>query len=433
MADDQSSSVKPSDLQVAKASGTATMSCPMAHQMGLARYNRGSKNGVYTEKYYISGEKSTYNWIHNYETSTVFSSLTFTNQTKIPFIADYVCYYIVNDTETISADNEYPTDDNGNGWTVSSSDLGNIDKGHYSVQELPNPELNAKTWTAYSIAIGDILYSDGALSHYGASLYSPRTAIAIVFKIGRGHNSDPTQWTHGYAMGLREFNYCAWSNINRTVNSAYSTTFNAIITDYAGYSKTLAITQTADFSSTTFPAAYKAWNYNAKSKNGQSFISLSDNLITVGAHWFLPSGGQWYMLLQNLGGVAEAPVNQTSQYAWLSSTCNSITVRNRINNYITPIINAGYATATASPTAVNLETENVAVRKFPYVSGGEATALFPCYDNTYKTSTETGTNIISVVLFGAAPDLCITVSRTGDGYEKTPSTARDSMRPIIGF
>lgn len=122
---------------------------------------------------------------------------------------------------------------------------------------------------------------------------------------------------------------------------------------------------------------------------------------------------------------------------WKSGTSsfNSSTARDRINTYINPIISAGYTTSTVSPTTINLETENVAVRRIPFVSKPEniADTSTPLYDNTYKTSSETGTNIICVILFGAAPDLCMTLKRTGDGYEKTPTTKRDSMRPIIGF
>ncbi len=398
--------------------------------MGMAKISRGSNSDVYNTMYYLSGEKSSYNWVHDATTNTVYSSTTFTSQTYIPYVSSNICYYIFDETVSISADNEYTDDDDGNGWTLSSLTAGS---GEATVVSAPEPTMTALTWTVYTIALGDVLYHDGALSHYGSSIYSTRTAIGVVFNLGRGYSGDPSAWTHGYALALREFNYCAWSSTNRTVNSTYLTTYTSIISDYAGYTKTLAITKVSDFSSSTFPAAYKAWNYSAKSKDGSSDVSLSDNLTTVGAHWFLPSGGQWFLILENLGKITETPVNQTSQYAWYSSTNNSSTARDNINVYITPIINAGYTTSTVSPTKINLSSESVAVRKIPFVSNGEATTTYPLYDNTYKTSTETGSNIISVVLFGAAPDLCITVSRTGSGYEKTPSTARDSMRPIIGF
>ena len=428
---------KGSDLQLGMISAGATPTVAMTHKMGLAKINCGSKAGVYNSMYYLTGEKNTYNWAHDATTSTVYSSTTFTNQTLKPFVSNHVCYYIVDGSASLGGDNEFPADDNGNGWTTST---GTIGSGCYKETTLSNPTLQAKQWTAYTIAIGDVLYQDGALSHYGSAIYSTRTAIAIVFKTGRGHSGDPAKWTHGYALALREFNECRWSSTNVTVNSSYITTYDALIADYAGYSKTVAITKYSGYSSSTFPAAYKAWNYSAKSKNGTSYVSLSGNLTTVGAHWFLPSSGQWYLIIKNLGGVTDHVPTGSSGYQWTwvkgsNSSYDSATCRDRINTYIEPIISAGYTTSTVSPTTINLETENVAVRRIPYVSAPEhnANPSKPTYDNTYKTSSETGTNIICVVLFGAAPDLCMTLGRTGDGYEKTPATKRDSMRPIIGF
>lgn len=424
--------LKTQDLQIAK--GTSSFS--MIHKMGLAVVNCGAKSGVYNSMYYLSGEKNTYNWAHDETTSTVYSSTTFTNQSAQPYVSNHVCYYIVDGSAALGGDNEFPADDNGNGWSTST---GTIGTGNFKEITLSNPSIKGKQWSTYTIAIGDVLYQDGALSHYGSSIYSTRTAIAVVFNTGRGHAGDPSAWKHGYALALREFNECRWSSTNVTVNSSYLTTYDALIVDYAGYSKTVAITNYAGYSAATFPAAYKAWNYTAKSKNGLSNVSLSGNLTTVGAHWFLPSSGQWYLILKNLGGVTDhIPTGSDgTQWMWQSGTSsfNSSTARDRINTYINPIISAGYTTSTVSPTTINLETENVAVRRIPFVSRPEniADTSKPVYDNTYKTSSETGTNIICVILFGGAPDLCMTLKRTGDGYEKTPTTKRDSMRPIIGF
>ncbi len=427
--DDQSGGTESSDLQVAKLSSSAFT---MAHKMGLAKISRSSKSGVYNTKYYISGEKSNYNWLHDATTSTVYSSTTFANQTNKPYVSSDICYYIFDSSVSISSDNEYTTDDNGNGWTLSSLTAGS---GEVAVKTAPAPTMTAKTWTAYTIAVGDVLYSDGALSHYGSSIYSSRTAIAVVFNVGRGYSGDPSAWTHGYALALREFNYCAWSSTQRQVGTYLGHNYANLIADMAGYTKTVAITKVSGFSSSTFPAAYKAWNYSARSKNGQSTISLSSNLSTVGAHWFLPSSGQLYLLIKNLGGVTTTPTNGTNQFQWANSTDNTRSIRDRINAYITPIISAGYTTSTVSPKNVNLETENIAVRIVPAVTGIDYNADNSKIglDNTYKSATETGSNTVSTILWGLGNDLCITSIREGEGYSKTDAGYRDGMRPIIGF
>ena len=410
----------------------------MIHKMGLAIINRSAAKTVENPRYYLSTDAN-YKWTH--ATTNVYSSVSFTSKINIPLNNSNILYYIVKSgtaSTTISSSNDYASaDNNGNSWSKTYE---NIDESTY-VEWTPAVGMTYASQTAYTIAIGDVLYSDGALTHYvsssGTSLYSDRTAIGIVFFVGRGHSGDPAAWTHGYALGLREFNYTAWSNIDRTVNSSYLTTYDALIADMAGYSKTLAITQASGYSSTTFPAAYRAWNYSAKSKNGASDVALSGNLSTIGAHWFLPSCGQWYKILYNLGNVKDRVPTGSSGKQWIwsagvtspTTSNNSSTARDGINKYITPIINAGYATSNVSPINTNINSEAIAVRKIPFVSRLEGTT----YDNTYKTSSETGASTISVILFGAAPDLCITLNRTGDGYSKSPSTHRDSMRPVIGF
>ncbi len=120
MADDQSSSVKPSDLQVAKASGTATMSCPMAHQMELIQINLNTKTDVQNIKYTIASSGYTF-----YDYLTNITSSKSHESSKKPYQSNNTTHYYIatvgspssfSATSTIAS-----TADTGNGWTQSES------------------------------------------------------------------------------------------------------------------------------------------------------------------------------------------------------------------------------------------------------------------------------------------------------------------------
>ena len=309
--------LKKSDLQIAAvtASGSATRAFSMAHQMGLVKITRGSKAGVYNEKYYLNGEKSTYNWVHNAATSTVYSSTTFTNQTNKPYLSSNICYYIVHNTATISADNEYPTDDNGNGWTISSSSLGTVENGCLKAIALANPTLTAKTWTGYTIAIGDVFFADGSLAKK-CSTYSSKKAVGMVISLSTSSTDKNThKFTHGYVIsatcslttsgnwsvsgynseivtGDNGFNHYTGSSTAQKDANIY--TF--ITTDMDGYTKCNIVKRRADYSASRYLAIGMADSYNT------SVPVTTPNGICSG--WYLPSSGQLYQYAYNFSGFS---------------------------------------------------------------------------------------------------------------------------------
>ena len=158
MADDQSSSVKPSDLQVAKASGTATMSCPMAHQMGLLKADvptalKEDKVIVYDGNTYngsATGEKWTR--ITTECTSAIWNaSTTFTSSTNKPYYdtTNKILYYVAkaeDATISISATagtQLYAWSVSGNNTTVSNK---NVCKSFTIVTPDYSNAFNQKIW-----------------------------------------------------------------------------------------------------------------------------------------------------------------------------------------------------------------------------------------------------------------------------------------------
>ena len=299
----------------------------MAHKMGLAKITRGSKTGVYNEKYYLTGEKSTYNWVHNSGTSTVYSSTTFTNKTNKPYVTSNICYYIVKGTATISSDNEFPTDDNGNGWTISSSTLGTIAEGNIVEKTSPNPTLTAKTWTAYTLTIGDVYYSDGALTHNGGTAYSSRTKAGLVIHVFDSSGSPATgesSWRHGWVMSYADASTAAYwcsaaKTYNHPTNEDVRSSRQAIINDKNGYYKTGLITAAGN--STDYPAAWAAKNY-------------SQTVPSSTSGWYLPSVGQWWTLVYNLAGI---------RLTSITSSAGDITYLQWANNTPFEDINGAYS------------------------------------------------------------------------------------------
>ena len=293
--------------------------------MGLAKITLSSKSGVYNEKYYLTGEKTTYNWVHNSATSTVYSSATLvTGQT--PYNLDNVLYYIMNGTTTFTASNEYPTDDSGNGWTITSTTLGTVSNGNVVAKTVSTPTLTAKTWTAYTIAVGDIFYSDGALTHNNASIYSNRTQIGRVFCISTTNEEKTanSNWRHGWVVSNADASAeILWgtskSNLMDNPTGHNINSHTLITTWMDGYGDTNRITSAG--SSALYPAAWAAKNYSVsvtKSNSG----------------WYLPSDGQFWTLLANLGGLQYSDVTTKADQdnTYMNWQANKSDVFATINN-----------------------------------------------------------------------------------------------------
>ncbi|WP_154655706.1 fimbrial protein [Xylanibacter oryzae] len=129
--------------------------------------------------------------------------------------------------------------------------------------------------------IGDILYSDGSCN---SSLISGNIPIAIVFSTTTSAADKAKGFVHGYAMALKNVsNSLIWGPEGSTPTGSANTTLD--ITDYDG------LTYTSLIDNTSYPAVVE--NYSP--------AQLAPD-ATSG--WYLPSIGQWYQILINLGGMS---------------------------------------------------------------------------------------------------------------------------------
>jgi len=138
--------------------------------------------------------------------------------------------------------------------------------------------------------IGDILYADGTWS---TTLDANRTPIAIIFSTTPSAIDQAHGWTHGYAMALKDAGKAikwATASGDHQLGDSYYTSDSSYYyqTNKDGYTETMKLINAGKSGSVTFPAAETAVAYTATVPTGTS-------------GWYLPSIGQWYDILVNLG------------------------------------------------------------------------------------------------------------------------------------
>ena len=150
--------------------------------------------------------------------------------------------------------------------------------------------------------VGDFLCSDGSVISPDYLASSGRTPIAIVFSTETSATDKAHGWTHGYAMALKNVHdgnvigTYMWANSNSDISGIPNTsasTWQTRSSDMDGY------TNTTYLNSTDYPAGYAAKTTFASQVTAPSNTS----------GWFLPSSGQCYNILVNLGGMSATPGN----------------------------------------------------------------------------------------------------------------------------
>ena len=174
--------------------------------------------------------------------------------------------------------------------------------------------INPTTPHAYTLAVGDIYYSDGAISHQEDDLISTSGRIPIGIVGYTTMNGDGNYWTekgvsgkggHALVMCLKTIGSTGKTNMGRGY-AWYSSSNNSdagrtkvtsrdlLVNSYnetygSGYTETAALIQQWGRNAT---AAYQAKNYNTLP--AKSFKCTG---------WFLPTAGQYYAVMTNLGAT----------------------------------------------------------------------------------------------------------------------------------
>ena len=286
------------DLQIGKGSltadGTKIQFSANTHAMGLADITLGSKE--VENVYHIKGYE-TYTW--KYDKTTVYAYAGFSGR-NLYHVASHQYVAIVKPGVETSFSCSSTTD--ADTWT-----------GEVKVK--PNADAVAKgtaisSRSTYSkehtLAVGDIYYSDGALSSQSEALLSGKTAVGIVGYLGNNYWTETqlksrNKGGHALVMCLKTIGSTkttdigtriAWYSSNTDAGRPKINSKDLLTGSYdkiygSGVTETKAL---IDKWSTAAAAAYQAKNYTT--------LKASSSKCSG---WFLPTEGQYYAVMSKLG------------------------------------------------------------------------------------------------------------------------------------
>ena len=331
------------DLQIAKASSLdeagLNISFAMKHTMGLAVLNRESKS---LDHFYKLKGYEDYTWSNGSVPTTANGTVSGLNLFSTTATQD-IMVVAPNSTTTFTN-----TSTGKDEWTNKSVSI-TINEGNkvYSVEA----KLKLQHYeTTYTMAVGDIYYSDGAMTHQSEALASGKTPIGIVGYLGNDY------WTekgvsgkggHALVMCLKTIGSTgktsigtgyAWYSSNTDAGRTKINNKDLLVNSYkqsygSGYTDTNYLINKWGSNAA---AAYQAKNY--------STLSAPTNKCTG---WFLPSAGQYYAVMTTLGalfsddwtGIWDGNTSTHPKYGFFS---NMTTVTKNINDKLKTVGDSNY-------------------------------------------------------------------------------------------
>lgn len=163
--------------------------------------------------------------------------------------------------------------------------------------------------------------------------YATDAPIGIVITCDQTRMKDDdcttNEWTHAYVMGLENTDsYMAkykWGNAKIADLASYDRTGE--VENYMnGYTETKYILDNLN------PESYPAFNSVKSYRSSSSALSGMDC-----SGWFIPSSGQWYDVLVNLGGISPRTDFQTEEIVGWNDARYGNRTWNNINTYLNKI------------------------------------------------------------------------------------------------
>lgn len=329
------------DLQIGKATlddDGCSVNFKMEHAMGLAVLNRESKS---VPKHYILSGYPSYTWDNG--TITLIPSATLSNSQKLYATTNTQGVKVIPPSVASTFSSASKENDAWTGVVNITAAANGVGTGTAKIQA-------TKVDHDYKMALGDIYYSDGAMTHQSEALASGKTPIGIVGYLGNDY------WTekgvsgkggHALVMCLKTIGSTGktsigksyvWysSNIDagRTKVTSKSDIVNSYYQSYgSGYTETNALIKKWGPAAA---AAYQAQNYKTLPANS-----------TKCTGWFLPSAGQYYAVMTSLGaafssdwtGIWDGNTTTHPKYGFFN---NMTTVTTNINNKLKTVGDSNY-------------------------------------------------------------------------------------------
>lgn len=334
------------DFQVAKgvvAEDASTLTFPMEHSMGLAVLNRESKS---LDHFYKLNGYEDYTWSNGSVPTT--ANGTVSGQKLFSTTATQGIM-VVAPNSTVTFTNTSTDKDEWKTKSVSIT-INEVNKVYFGEAQLKRQHYDE----TYTMKVGDIYYSDGAMTHQSEALASGKTPIGIVGYIGSDYWTEKDVVISGKPVGGHALVMCLKTigSTGSTVEAQEDYKINKdngakvkayIGTRYAWYSsnsdtgrkpfvdsKDLIVNS----NNQTYGSGYTDTNYLINKWNSEAAAAFHAKIYnTLPANsskctgWFLPSAGQYYAVMSQLGGGISPDTWEINEYFG-----NMTTVTKNINN-----------------------------------------------------------------------------------------------------
>lgn len=345
LAPDQSTLAKMNacDLQIGKGSltsdGTKIQFAANTHAMGLADITLGSKTVPYT--YHLSTYPE-YTWTHGTTTIHAVASVSGRSLYKV---ADYHYVTIVKPGQATSFSCGSTSD--ADAWTAAVS----FSPAPNAIAKGTATSKRTSISIAHTLAVGDIYYSDGALSSQSESLLSDKTPVGIVGYVGENY------WTEKQLKSSNKGGHALVMCL-KTIGSTGTT---SIGTGYAWYSSNTDAGRTKINSKTLLTDSYKEtygsgvtetkalitkWSTAAAAAYQAMHYTTLPASSSKCSGWFLPTAGQYYAVMSTLGAAFSSDwtgiYGDAASGSTLGFFSNMTAVTGNINNKLKKVGNNNY-------------------------------------------------------------------------------------------
>lgn len=335
------------DFQVATGvvgKDASTLKFPMEHSMGLAVLNRESKS---LDHFYKLKGYEDYTW-SNGSVPTTANGIISSGQKLFSTTATQGIM-VVAPNSTVTFTNTSTGKDEWKNKSVSIK-INEGNKVYFGEAQLKRQHYDE----TYTMEVGDIYYSDGAMTHQSEDLASGKTPIGIVGYIGSDYWTEKDVVISGKPVGGHALVMCLKTigSTGSTVEAQEDYKINKdngakvkayIGTRYAWYSsnsdtgrkpfvdsKDLIVNS----NNQTYGSGYTDTNYLINKWNSEAAAAFHAKIYnTLPANsskctgWFLPSAGQYYAVMSQLGGGISPDTWEINEYFG-----NMTTVTKNINN-----------------------------------------------------------------------------------------------------
>ena len=345
------------DFQVAEGivkADASTLTFEMAHSMGLAVLNRESKS---VTKHYILNDYTSYTWDNG--TTTLIPSATLSNGQKLYATTNTQGVKVIKPSVVSTFSSISTGNDAWSGDVNITAAANGVGTGTATIKA-------TKVDYTYIMEVGDIYYSDGAMTHQSEALASGKTPVGIVGYLGNDY------WTekgvsgkggHALVMCLKTI-----GSTGSTVDAQEDYTKNgnngAKVKAYIGTRYVWWYSQNGDAGRTKVNSKELIVKSNNQSygsgytetaalKGGSAAAAAANDYKTLPANstkctgWFLPTAGQYYAVMTNLGaafsddwtGIYDGNLSTHPNQAFFN---NMTTVTNNINNKLKKVGDSNY-------------------------------------------------------------------------------------------